>query len=88
MSKTKTWDKFSRYHVSDDFWGCVRPDGTWFDSSESFSTAIHWCCYASDQYELSPAEEMEWFQTQGKVQGWSIIHGRMIRVMYEAGLIK
>ena len=84
----KTWEEFRRYHVSDNFFGCVAPDGTWFDSSEWFSTAVHWCAYYAGTFDLSPEQEMMWMATSGKGLGYSIIHSTMLKQMYEKGLIK
>lgn len=88
----KLWEEFNRYsnHTNNDagFWGCVAADGTWFDSSERFEVAIHWCCYEHGQFELSTEQEREWFETEGKQKGLSIIHSTMLKQMYEKGLLK
>jgi hypothetical protein len=84
----KTWEEFTRYNVSDTFYGCVAPSGNWFDSSESFATAVHWCAYYAGEFDLSPAQEMEWMETRGRGLGYSIIHSTMLKQMYEKGLIK
>ena len=89
----KTWEEFNRYsnHTAYDegFWGCVNRNGEWFFSSESFEVAIHWCCcYHAGQFELSNEQEREWFETEGKRLGLSIIHSDMLKQMYEKGLLK
>ena len=94
----KTWEEFRKYanHIQDEhpdnFYGCVAFDddgkGSWFDSSASFEIAVHWCCYAHGQFELSDAEEIKWMTEHGPRLGLSIIHGTQIKKMYEAGLIK
>jgi len=84
----KTWEEFKRMHVSDNFYGCVAPDGLWFDSSESFAIAVHWCAYYAGEFDLSKAQEMQWMETEGKALGFSIIHSTMLKQMYEKGLIK
>jgi len=86
----KTWEEFNRYHNHTDagFWGCVDRNGEWFDSSERFEVAIHWCCYYEGQFELSTEQEREWFETEGKKLGLSIVHSDMLKQMYEKGLLK
>jgi len=90
----KTWEEFSkRYHTYGpdplDFYGCVNAEGEWFDSSDSFEIAVHWCCYSAGQFELgTAAAELEWMTVEGHKRGYSIIHGTMLKQMYEKGLIK
>lgn len=88
----KTWEEFKKYARwnSDqlDFYGCVDKEGMWFDSSDSFNIAVHWCCYAHDQFDLTNEGEIQWMTTEGVRLGLSIIHGTMIKQMYEKGLIK
>ena len=90
----KTWKEFSkRYHPYGpnplDFYGCVNAEGEWFDSSDSFEIAVHWCCYSAGQFDLGgAAAEMEWMTVEGTKRGYSIIHGTMLKQMYEKGLIK
>lgn len=90
----KTWEEFRKYanHIQDkhpdDFYGCVDAEGVWFDSSVTFDVAVHWCCYFVGQYDLSNEGEIEWMNTEGRKLGYSIIHGTMLKKMYEAGLIK
>jgi hypothetical protein len=83
----KSWDEFNRFHGSENFYGCVDPDGTWFDSAESFEAALHWCCMWAGEYELDTVEELRWMRTEGLKRGYSIIHSTMLRKMYEVGLI-
>lgn len=91
----KTWEEFSmRYYSAQlnkdplDFYGCVNAEGEWFDSSASFSIAVHWCCYSAGEFELTNEGEMQWMTTEGRKRGYSIIHGTMLKQMYEKGLIK
>lgn len=84
----KTWEEFRRYRSAPDFWGCVDAEGKWFDSSELYEIAIHWCCYYNGQFDLDTEGEREWFQTEGNRLGLSIIHSTMLKQMYEKGLIK
>jgi len=90
----KTWEEFNtRFHPVRnedplDFYGCVTAEGEWFDSSESFEIAVHWCCYSAGEYDLSNEGEIQWMATEGCKRGYSIIHGTMIKQMYEKGLIK
>ena len=84
----KTWKEFNRLRGSVNFYGCVAPDGTWFDSAIGFSTAIHWCAYNAGEFELSPAQELEWMATKGRELGYSIIHSSMLERMYEKELLK
>jgi hypothetical protein len=84
----KTWKEFNRFGGSDSFYGCVAPDGTWFDSAIRFSVALHWCAYDAGEFELSPEQEMEWMETMGSRLGYSIIHNSMLERMYEKELLK
>jgi hypothetical protein len=89
----KSWEEFNKFtnHNTDaplNFYGCVDKAGVWFDSSDSFEIAVHWCCYASGQFNLSNEEELQWMTTEGVRLGLSIIHGAMLKRMYELGLIK
>lgn len=83
----KTWQEFCRLRTDRPFWGCVSRDGYWFDSSERFEIAVHWCCYQFGQTDLTAEQEREWFETEGKAAGLSIIHSDMLKRMYEAGLL-
>ena len=85
--KQEAWDKFNRFHGSENFYGCVDPDGMWFDSAKSFEAAVHWCCMYAGEYELDTVEELRWMRIEGLKRGYSIIHSTMLRKMYEAGLI-
>ena len=85
----KTWEEFKKYQKwsdSLDFYGCVDKDGVWFDSSDSFEIAVHWCCYYAGEFDV--ANELAWMATEGVKRGYSIIHGTMLKQMYEKGLIK
>lgn len=94
----KTWEEFRKYRsVRDtnkplDFYGCLLPDDdgkwTWFDSSDSFEIAVHWCCYAHEQFHLTTEEEMAWMCKEGCKQGYSIVHGTLLKEMYEKGMLK
>jgi len=91
----KTWEdfrKFQSYRIGanpDDFYGCVNAEGEWFDSGVAFGTAVHWCCCSAGQHHLdSEAAELEWLNTEGRKRGYSIIHGTLLKQMYEKGLIK
>lgn len=94
----KTWEEFRKYtnHTRgahpDNFYGCLALDddgkSSWFDSSSSFEIAVHWCCYASGQFNLSDEEEIKWMTENGPRLGLSIVHGEQIKRMYAAGLIK
>jgi hypothetical protein len=87
-NEMKTWEEFKRYHGEGYFYGCVAPDGEWFDSAVDLSVAIHWCCYAAGEFELSLAEEMAWMETKGRDLGYSLVHSVMLEQMYEKGLLK
>jgi len=89
----KTWEEFKKYQRWEpnalDFYGCVDKDGVWFDSAESFDLAVHWCCYSVGwQCDLTNEEEIQWMNDEGVKRGYSVIHGTMIKKMYEQGLIK
>ena len=84
----KPWDDFNRMHLTDNFYGCVAPDGLWFDSGMTYITAVTHCCYKEGRFDLSIAQEAEWMSTEGAKLGYSVIHSGMIKQMYEKGLIK
>lgn len=91
----KPWEEFSmRYYSAQlkkdplDFYGCVNAEGEWFDSSESFDIAVHWCCYSAGAFDLTNEGEIKWMTTEGRKRGYSIIHGTMLKQMYGKGLIK
>jgi hypothetical protein len=88
VDSMKPWVDFNRFRGSDSFYGCVAPDGTWFDSAIRFEIAVHWCAYAAGEFELSPEQEMEWMSTKGRDLGYSIIHSSMLERMYEKELLK
>ena len=83
-----TWKEFNRFRGDGYFYGCVASDGTWFDSAVSFTIAVHFCCYAANEFDLSPAQEMQWMETKGKDLGYSVIHSTMLQQMFEKGLLK
>jgi hypothetical protein len=88
----KTWEEFNtrftnfRNAEPFNFYGCVNAEGEWFDSSESFEIAVHWCCCSAGQFDLT--NELEWMSTEGVKRGYSVIHSSMLKQMYEKGLIK
>lgn len=77
-----------RLHTDKPFFGCVDREGHWFDSSESFEIAAHWCCYYAGAYDLGPEQEVQWMSENGKKLGLSIVHSDMLRKMWDAGLLK
>lgn len=87
----KTWEEFNtRFtNIRDaepfNFYGCVNAEGEWFDSSESFEIAVHWCCYYAGEFELT--DEIAWMNTEGVKRGLSVVHSTMLKQMYEKGLI-
>ena len=88
----KSWDEFKRYQRWDanamDFYGCVDKEGAWFDSAPSFDLAVCFCCRNAGEFDLTNEGEIQWMATEGRARGYSIIHGTMIKQMYEKGLIK
>ena len=82
------WETFKRFRGSDSFYGCVAPDGTWFDSALLFTNAIHHCCQHAGQFDLSPAQEMQWMDDSDLSHGYSVIHSSLLEKMFEKGLIK
>ena len=88
----KPWEAFKRYEKYNgdalNFYGCVDKDGVWFDSAASFDVAVHFCCYEDGEFEFTNEQEIEWMNTEGVKRGYSVIHGTMIKQMYEKGLIK
>lgn len=84
----KPWDEFNRMRGTEVFYGCVAPDGTWFDSGMVYTTAVTHCCYHAGQFDLSIEGEALWMNKEGAKLGYSVIHSSMIKQMYEKGLIK
>ena len=85
----KTWKEFSRFHSHYIFYGSVNSEGVWFDSSELFNTAIHWCVMtATHGDDRGIGDEVRWMDDVGSKLGYSIVHSTMLEKMYEAGLIK
>jgi len=88
----KTWEEFKKYQrwAPDTlgFYGSVDKDGLWFDSAESFALAVRWCCYSVGLHNLTNEEEIQWMNDEGVKRGYSVIHGTMIKKMYEQGLIR
>jgi len=88
----KTWEEFNtrftniRNAEPFNFYGCVNAGGEWFDSSESFVLAGHWCWYSAGEFDLT--NELEWMSIEGVKRGYSVIHSSMLKQMYEKGLIK
>lgn len=89
------WEQFRRFYngtidgnKTDDFYGCVNAEGYWFDSALLFETAVHWCCAENGKYDLTTEQELRWMDDVGIKLGLSVIHGTIIKRMYEAGLIK
>jgi hypothetical protein len=85
-----TWKEFKRMHSSDNFYGCVDPDGEWFDSSVTYTTAVHWCCMNAGASNATGSceSEAQWMNTEGMRLGYSIVHSSMLEKMYEKGLLK
>ena len=83
-----SWKEFNRMSCTDNFYGCVAPDGLWFDSGMTYVTAVTHCCYKEGVFDLGIAEEAEWMGTEGAKLGYSIIHSSMLEKMYEKGLLK
>lgn len=87
-----SWEQFCKFRSIGgdplDFYGCVDKDGLWFASSHGFGTVVRRCAtdFAYDN-DFNEAQGIEWMRTEGAKLGLSIIHGSMIKRMYEAGLI-
>lgn len=85
----KTWEEFSRMKMHDNFYGCINNEGEWFDSSELFGTAVHWCVMSAGAGAWREVtDEVRWMDDVGSKLGYSIVHSTMLKKMYEAGLIK
>jgi len=84
----KPWKEFNRMHSTDNFYGCVGPDGKWFDSGMAYTTAVSFCCCNAGEFGMSIEEEAHWMNEKGAKLGYSVIHSSMIKKMYEKGLIK
>lgn len=81
-----TFDQWnSRFNGSRDFYACVDSLGNWFDSSELFSTAVHWCCCDAGHFDMTTEEELEWLNNN---KFYSVIHCTLLKQMYDAGLIQ
>lgn len=87
---SQDWETFSkRYRLhSEDlaFYACLDRDGRWFDSSESFSIALHWCRYYAGDFS-DEISDSQWMNEDGKKKGYSIVHGTMLKKMWEKGLV-
>ena len=81
------WETFKRFRGSDSFYGCVAPDGIWFDSALLFTNAVHHCCQHAG-YDLSPSQEMQWMDDSDISHGYSVIHSSLLERMFEKGLLK
>jgi hypothetical protein len=68
------------------FYACLDRDGAWFDSSESFSIALHWCRYYAGDFS-DEISDSQWMNEDGKKQGYSVVHGTMLKKMWEKGLV-
>jgi hypothetical protein len=84
----KPWNEFNRMHGTEEFYGCIAPDGTWFDSGMMYTTAVSHCCYHKGEFDLSVEDEALWMNDRGTTLGYSIIHSAMLKRMYEKGLIQ
>lgn len=93
----KTWEEFCKFRGWEkdkplDFYGCIVLDDdgkyVWFDSSNCFDIAVQWCCYANEQFDLSPEQEIAWMNKEGCRIGYSIVHGTLLKGMYEKGMLK
>lgn len=86
----ENWDEFSsRYRLASeslDFYACIDRDGKWFDSSSSFSTAMHWCRYYAGDFATQYGDE-RWMTEDGVKLGYSIVHGSMLKKMWEQRLV-
>ena len=74
----------TRYKSNTDFYACINKEGFWFDSSESFAAAVHWCASDAGIFVMNNLEEIIWMDTQTE---YSIVHSSMLKKMYDAGLI-
>jgi hypothetical protein len=83
------WNKrFLGANGSNNFFGCIDPDGKWMDSSLSFSQAIIWCRYDSGNTKpMTAKQDVEWFNTTGVELGYSIVHGSLLEKLVKAGLV-
>jgi hypothetical protein len=88
VSAIEPWDKFNRMRGTEVFYGCVAPDGSWFDSGMVYTTAVTHCCYYAGQFGLSLEDEALWMNTEGAKLGYSVIHSSMLEKMYKKGLLK
>ena len=73
-----------RYFSEDDnFFGCINPEGHWCDSSDNFEPCITWCRYDAGNFdEMSRQEELHWLNTTGRVLGYSIVHGTLLKKLF------
>ena len=87
-NRMTTWKNFNRFPGSDSFYGCVAPDGTWFDSALLFTNAVHHCCQHAGQFDLSVRRELRWMDESDLTHGYSVIHSSLLEKMFEKGLLK
>lgn len=86
LKPTTPWSTFNRMKGVQEFFACVRHDGTWEDSARSYGAAINLCCMA-DRYPSDAMNDVMKLRHLEQAQ-WSIIHSSLMEKMYEAGLIK
>lgn len=81
-----SWQQFDKTGgIFGDFFGIVDTrDGYWSDSALAYDTAITFCA-AEDGIELDTFDDALKYMEKGH---WAIVPSRMLRLMYEAGLIK
>lgn len=89
MTKHSHWNQKFKSHKEQPFYGCINSKGEWFDSSELFATAVHWCAmYYGGKYNLTTEEELLWMDSEGQEHGLSILHSSMLERLVKAGIIK
>jgi hypothetical protein len=88
MTTETRWQ--TRYINEDDnFFGCVDKNNYWFDSGRNFGACMQWCRYESGNFdEMTMEEELDWFFDEGHKQGFSIIHGSLLKQLFTTGIIK
>ena len=60
----KPWKEFNRMHSTDNFYGCVAPNGEWFDSGMMYTTAVSFCCYSAGRFGMTLEEEAIFLKEQ------------------------
>lgn len=80
----QTWAQFNRFRATDSFFGVVDKEGNWIDSAIQYSSAVALACmFVGEEPMTYP--EINKVLVEHKL---SIIHSDVLKLMYEAGVLK